>query len=505
MPADIPSHPILSPEAAAALEKRLFAGDERAEWKAMAQAGVAVASAALGDMEEAGGFPAGGRILLLAGKGNNAGDAFIAARDILGLYPGSSCDVLLAFGQRGLKSQASKAWRGLSEAGRGRVRAVTASEVGAAYDLCLDGIFGYQFRPPLPPGAVAAVAAADRADIRLRAAVDLPSGLNSKGAFSADFTYATGVAKAPLLSGTHAGRPRYLDLGFFEKEAPGAPAGADRVLLPSILRPLAGLRPFGIDKRTQGHLALVGGSEGYPGAILMAALAALRSGVGLLTVFVPKALAAAYAARAPEAMWVGMPETKSGALSAAGLRVFHARAGRATALAMGPGCGRDPGTHALLKAIARASKVPFLVDADGLQPDIVRTGKAPRILTPHAGELERIARGAELRPLARSIPAVIVAKGPVTRVCAGGPAYHSFLGGPVLSRGGSGDVLAGLTGGLLAQTPHDPMLAACRAVTLHGMAADLLARARGQAAVDILQLLDFLSPALRCAGSGRRG
>ena len=82
---------------------------------------------------------------------------------------------------------------------------------------------------------------------------------------------------------------------------------------------------------------------------------------------------------------------------------------------------------------------------------------------------------------------------PAETVCV----YHSFFGGPVLARGGSGDVLAGLIGGLLAQDPADPLLAAACGVVWHGTAADLLARAHGQVAVRTTQLLDFLAPALR--------
>jgi NAD(P)H-hydrate epimerase len=229
----------------------------------------------------------------------------------------------------------------------------------------------------------------------------------------------------------------------------------------------------------------------------MSTLAALQSGVGLVTACVPHPLVAGFAARAPEAMWVGLPVTASGALSLAGKAKVLKAAEKATALAMGSGLGRDPSAHALMKAIAKAAQVPLVIDADALQPDIVRTGQAPRILTPHAGELKRIAEGADLRRLGRTLPAVVVAKGPVTRVSDGGTVYHSFFGGPVLSRGGSGDLLAGLTGGLLAQTPADPLLAATRAAVWHGMAADQLARAEGQTPVQILQWLDFLAPALR--------
>ena len=127
----------------------------------------------------------------------------------------------------------------------------------------------------------------------------------------------------------------------------------------------------------------------------------------------------------------------------------------------------------------------------------MRAGKAPRILTPHAGELARISKGEDLLALCRSIPAVVIAKAAVTRISSGGPLYHCLHGGPVLSRGGSGDILAGLAGGLLAQTPAEPLLAACRAAMWHAVAADGLARAHGQTAVNILQLLDFLVPALR--------
>jgi NAD(P)H-hydrate epimerase len=219
--------------------------------------------------------------------------------------------------------------------------------------------------------------------------------------------------------------------------------------------------------------------------------------VGLVTVFVPERLASLYAARAPEAMWVGLPVTAGGGLSPRGASKILKIAARATALAIGPGLGKDPRTHSLALALVKASPVPLVIDADGLQPDIVRAGKAPRILTPHAGELARIARGLSLRELCRSVPAVVIAKGPVTRVSSGSAEFLSLHGGPVLSRGGSGDLLAGLAGGLLAQTPDEPLLAACRAATWHGSAADLLARSRGQTAVEILEWLDFLAPALR--------
>jgi hydroxyethylthiazole kinase-like uncharacterized protein yjeF len=503
MPApSIPSVPVLSTDQALKVETGLFGGDERKEWKAMVQAGRSVSLAALRDFQEIGAFPSEGRILVLAGSGNNAGDALIAARDVLERYPKAEADVLFAFGSRNLKPLAARAWRGLSEAGRGRVRTVGQTSLAGKYDLCICGIIGFRFRPPLPPQAAAAIEAASRCAIRFKAAVDLPTGWSERKAFRADFTYATGSVKEPLLDCENAGRPRYLDLGFFGGIPDDGKKGAasDRVILPSILAPLAGLRRASSDKRSQGHIYLVGGSGSFPGAILLATLSALRSGAGLVTSFVPKTLVAKFAARAPEAIWVGMPETADGGLSHKGLALVMDQIDRASALVVGPGLGRDPQSLSLAHDIVKKSTVPLVIDADALQPDIVRAGSVARILTPHAGEFKRIAKGASLHQLPKAVHGVVVRKGPVTQVCDGGAVYHSFFGGPVLSRGGSGDILAGLTGGLLAQDPSDPLSAACKAVVWHGMAADRLARERGQASVQISQLLDRLGPVLRETG-----
>jgi len=187
----------------------------------------------------------------------------------------------------------------------------------------------------------------------------------------------------------------------------------------------------------------------------------------------------------------------------------------------------------------KLAEVPVVLDADALQPSILAAAQGKRVIClPHAGEFNRLATGlggtgvspvvlaasdtgrlpmshgsgaslprqpadapelspAALRALARETGAVIVLKGSVTRISDGERIFHSFFGGPVLARGGSGDLLAGLTGGLLAQAPADPLLAACRGVVWHGLAADHLARDRGQVAVQVTQLLDYLPAALR--------
>ncbi len=479
------SHPILTCDEARVIEGKIFGGDEAKEWPAMQQAGRAIAAAVVRDFEELGGFPANGRVLVLAGKGHNGGDALIAATAVLEKFPAAKVDVLFVFGERALRPLAMRAWRDLAALG-----AKAVARPGASYDVGLDGVFGFQFRPPAEPRVVKWLEQINALPVRLRAAVDLPSA----GIFRADFTYATGSVKAPVVGVAAAGRVRYLDLGFFR----GDEKGAERVLLPSVLAPLGALRLAQSDKRTYGHVFVVAGSRNYPGAALMTVLAALRSGAGLVTAFVPESVAAAFAARAPEAMWVPWPETPGGGLALEGQHLLKEKLDRATAIVIGPGLGREKETLALVADIVKSARIPLVLDADALQPEIAFAGKAPRVLTPHAGEFARIAGKAELQAFAAKSRTTAVLKGVPTRIAAAdGVVYYSCFGGPVLARGGSGDLLAGLIGGLLAQSPREPLLAAARGVVWLGLAADALARAHGQVAVQTTQLLDFLPAALR--------
>src|ERR1019366_7535553 len=118
-----------------------------AEWAAMQRAGGAVGAAVLQDFLEIGGFPPDGRILVLIGKGHNGGDALLAAKFILEKKPEAWAGVIFAFVERGLRPLAWRAWQALVHAAPGRVAFTDDTETG--YDLCLDGIFGFQFRPPI--------------------------------------------------------------------------------------------------------------------------------------------------------------------------------------------------------------------------------------------------------------------------------------------------------------------------------------------------------------------
>jgi len=492
------SAPVFSCAEALAFEQARFSGPnaEAKEWEAMQAAGAGVGDGILRDACEHGGLQPGARILVLVGKGHNGGDALIAAQRILAAITGATADVCLVFGERALRPLAARAWRELQDSAPERVRQLrVADEWGGDFAVCLDGIFGFQYRSPLPDIAREVLERAQRLSVSFRAAVDLPSGLAEPGAFRADFTYATGTVKDLALTLPNAGRVRWVDLGW-DLSAAGV-GGTTRVLRPALLAPLAALRPSAVDKRSFGHVGILAGSRHYPGAALLAVKAALRSGAGLVSAFVPESLVPAFAAAAPEAIWVGWPETPDGGLALEGRHLIQQRGERIDAWVIGPGLGREAETLAWVAAQVAADARPVVLDADALQPGVLRAVRGPCIVTPHAGEWSRIAAGLSPEEFTVSHSIVVVAKGPMTRVVASGVSQVVLAGGPVLARGGSGDVLAGLIGGLLAQAPTDPVRAAARGALWHARAADALARERGQVAVATGDLLDRLPSALR--------
>lgn len=496
--------PILTAEQAGKLEEQLLSGEE-AVWSVMCRAGDAVAEAVKRDAQEGGGLPSGLRVLVLVGKGHNAGDALITARRLLEQDVSASADLLLAFPEERMRPLAKRALDALEQRCDGRVQRLSISrgEKPGVYDLSLDGLVGMRVRLPLEP-ALSAVLSWERAcSVGMRVAMDLPSGLAEQGAYQADFTYATGIVKSALLCCSNAGRIRYVDLGFFDKALINSGETLNRVMVPRLLSPLWRFRPPTSDKRSFGHVHVLAGSRHFPGAALMAVLGALHSGAGLVTGYVPESLVPAFAARAPEAMWVGLPETPEGGIALEARGLIQHRLDRGSSLVMGPGLGREAETLALVEGLLTSVHVPVVLDADALTPKIVKAGWAPRILTPHAGEFLRLAGGIDPERFSAEVTGVLVLKGPITRVVWHGQSHYSFCGGPVLARGGSGDLLAGLMGGLLAQNPIDPQLAALRAVLWQGMAADLMARDLGAVSATTTRLLEYLPKALRHACSLR--
>lgn len=522
-------HPVLSCREAVELEKGLLRGESDLEWKAMNRAGSALAEALLKDWREIGGPPESPRILILAGKGHNAGDAFLAVREILTVRPGARVDVLFCLGEDSLNPLARRAWTLLAgeAANTGRVHLVSLDgegdvprqlneRCGKRYHLFLDGLFGMNFRPPFhsPMDTVVAWCNEDlKAD--LRAAVDLPSGLSDEPTdlvIRADFSYMTGSPKRPLFEPAQAewcGRLRYLDLGFFEGGFEGSIER--KVILPQVLEPVKGLRGTMTHKRDYGHLLIAGGSRRMPGAILMSIMAAARSGVGLLTAAVPESLVSRFSTMVPEAMWIGCPETEEGGLALDGLHQLEKILAKTTAVLIGPGVGVEAETQAMLEELVNRIETPLVIDAEALQERLIERLRSRNDLrgkvaiTPHAGEFARITgrkfaeTGEEgLLRFCRDTGLLVLLKGPpFTRLCDGETISYGLPGGPVLARGGSGDILSGIAGSQVARSPSGIGDAMRRAIVWHGLAAEALAREFGQEAVRTTQLLDFLPRVLR--------
>ncbi len=510
------THPILTCTEARAWEHHLLGDDVEKAWGAMQRAGAGVGAAVLRDFVQWRPLPRDPRVLVLAGSGHNGGDALLAAREILRARPRGRITAVLLEPIEKLKSLARRAWDELAM--NSGVESISPApfhsrlDAGEIWDVTLDGLYGMSFRPPLPEAARAILTAVNDTPgaTGFRAAVDLPSGIADDSgdlAFKADFTYATGIAKQPLFNQAYmpwVGRIRYIDIGFFEKPYDGPRADAEEILLPTILEPLGRLRDSAGDKRSFGHLVVVSGSRAYPGAQMLNVLGALRAGAGLVTALTPYSHAPAFAAARPEAIWRACPEEMDGCHGAATFGAVRDLQGRASAVLAGSGLGRGVGTQNLLPLMAKTCLLPLVLDADALTPKVLQSvierpeGAGPVVITPHAGEFARIAgEGAHLADFCREHRVITVLKGPVTRICDGARTWCSTLGGPVLARGGSGDVLAGIIGALIAQRAGEPMLAAARGVVWHGLAADALARARGDTAALIGELPGHLPEVLR--------
>ncbi len=492
--------PVLSCAEAAAAEAAHIGGDGTKSWNLMRKAAGAVARHARSLLPAA---PR--RTLVIAGRGNNGADAFLAA--LLVAPRGGRVMCLLADGEpRG--ETALRAWR-RRKAGV-KVTLLKAGQAAQAFnqelDLVIDGLFGQSFRPPLSAGHRRILRLAGGTDA-VKVSVDLPSGLHDGGgattAFRADLTVSIGCLKRPLLTAggaRTAGRIRVADIGLPLAET------EENAALPALLRPLSRPRDARTDKRHQGRVAIIGGSDGMPGAALMNVRAALQSGAALVTAAVPESVRSAAAAATPEAMWRSFRTSRSGALATSEAAVLRALCEDKDAVLAGS--GMTPAALAALRLALARFKGDLVLDADALRPGLVRSPRSRGTLTllPHAGEFLRLT-GARMtteagRRWAGRLGAVIVLKGPLTAVTDGRRVTHVPHGGPVLARGGSGDLLAGMVVSLLARRRalrlgHFEAVEA--AVLWHALAAQRLGEARGEESVRTTELLPGLSPALRSA------
>jgi hydroxyethylthiazole kinase-like uncharacterized protein yjeF len=415
----------------------------------------------------------GADIALLVGAGNNGGDTLYAGAQLA--RRGAAVRALLLAPDR-----AHAGGRAALERAGGRVVAADPAQLRGV-DLVVDGIVGIGGHGGLRDAAIELASTARSART---VAVDIPSGVDAdtgeagEHCVHADVTVTFGALKVGLVSGAgvaYAGEVRLVDIGL------GAtlPAARTHILEASdVAARLPSPGPTD-DKYTRGVVGLVAGSTAYPGAGVLATGAAICGGAGMVR----------YAGTAADAIRARYPEAvvHEGAKPSA-LQV--------QAWVIGPGIGTDDAARALLADVL-STDVPVIVDADGITllgsaPELLRKRGAPTVLTPHDREFARIADGpsgdrlGSARAAAKALGATVLLKGDAT-VVAGpdGSAFINRTGTPWLGTAGSGDVLSGLIGSLLAAR-LDPTEAAAVGAYVHGVAGQIAAADGPPSSVDVL-------------------
>jgi NAD(P)H-hydrate epimerase len=466
-----------------------------------------------------------GPVAVVCGKGNNGGDGLVVAR----LLRAMAREVLVV-----CLAPASE----LSPDARANLDRLPGPPSVALDDpatieafeqavVIVDALFGTGFEGA-PRGAAAdAIELVNKAGKRVLS-IDVPSGVDAStgttegAAIEADMTVTFHAAKPGLWihpGKRHAGLVATIDIGIPR----GAPLQTSIGLIgEGVLQELPS-RGVGSTKFTSGHLVVIGGSSGLMGAPAMAAMAAMRAGAGYVTVCAPESQRAILDVQLIEPMTRGLPD-RNGSLTADAFEQATAVLERADAVTLGPGIGRRPETAQLVRELAACVEVPLLLDADGLQAFAGRLGelssrKAPLVLTPHAGELGRLLgidsgevnaeRLARVRQAAEQAGATVVLKGDDTLIAdPHGRVAISPGHSPALATAGTGDVLSGTIGTLLAQG-LDAFGAAAAGVDMHAEAGRIAAERQGSPegviATDVIAALPLARvPAAQRRRRGKR-
>ncbi|SEH92500.1 yjeF C-terminal region, hydroxyethylthiazole kinase-related/yjeF N-terminal region [Mycolicibacterium rutilum] len=425
----------------------------------MRRAATGLANAVVRELVRRTGGVSGRRVCAVVGSGDNGGDALWAATFLRRRGAGASAVLLNP------ERAHAKALAAFTGAG-GRI----VETVPAATDLVIDGVVGISGSGALRPAAAEVFAAVDDAGIPV-VAVDIPSGIDvHTGAADGPHVRAALTVTFGGFKPVHAlgecGRVELVDIGLTLPE----PAMVGMEAADVAARwPMPGPTD---DKYTQGVTGILAGSATYPGAAVLCTGAAVAATSGMVR----------YAGTAAQQVLSQWPEVIATSSPSA--------AGRVQSWVVGPGLGTDD-TGAAALWFALDSGLPVIVDADGLtivaaHPDLVTGRDAPTVLTPHAGEFARLAgappgedRVAATRRLADRLGVTVLLKGNVTVIAEpDGPVYLNPAGQSWAATAGSGDVLSGVIGALLA-AGLPPGEAAAAAAFVHARAADLAARDPG--------------------------
>src|SRR3954467_15930191 len=451
-----------------------------------------------------------GRVVVVCGKGNNGGDGIVAARVLR--QAGRDVEVMVVWPPEWMGEDAQAQLKKLPgpkpipfEAGR-------LNKAHVIVD-CLLGT-GSSGSPRSPADQVIEEMEAAKAPV---IAADVPSGVDaSTGEVEGSAVHCIATAtfhrpKAGLWvrpGKEYAGEVEVIDIGIPR----GGPARPEAGLIGSGALREVPRRSSASTKFSSGNVFIIGGSRGLTGAPSMSAQAAMRTGAGYVTVGAPASLELSFTVRLLEAMMVGLPEDGDGHLDPAGVEPVLKAIGRADAVVLGPGLSKDPDAQALVREIVPRIDVPLLIDADGLNAlaghfeDVLPQRRWPTVLTPHAGELGRLlgvdsheverARLSHAREAAARSKAFVVLKGDDTLVAApSGRVAVSRGGAPGLATAGTGDVLSGVIGAMLAKG-MPVATAACAGVYVHVRAGQLAAAPHGPDGVIASDVISALPAAL---------
>ena len=468
-------------------------------------------------------------VVVIAGHGNNGGDACVAARCLY--EDGFHVQVVMTCVPASLKGSAREAWDGMRTQGVPYVVLAAAESWIEDMDVfsgallrngvIVDGVLGTGCKGKPQGAAEKAIQWMNRMrSYAFVVSADLPSGMNGDTGESegemvrADVTVTFARPKCCFLSQAQSACVGHLvvaDIGIPDEicERNVADAPCQLIALPEVNR-LLPERAWQAHKGVFGRLCVIGGSAEFRHAPVLAALGALKSGVGLLTLAVPEQSVAAAAAHVPEAM-VSVLDAPLGSLSVESLAAWGRDLNGFDALVAGPGLSQAGPVSGLVSQLLGTYTGRLVLDADGLNVlAALRTeGWRPRegqrlVLTPHPGEAARLLgitvqdvqrdRLSAVRRLADVYRAVVVLKGAGTLVCEpGGVPWLNLTGNPGMASGGTGDVLGGMVGALWAQG-LDAVQAAIVAVWAHGTAGDFAAVAESQTSLSAISLVKQLGP-----------
>jgi NAD(P)H-hydrate epimerase len=465
-------------------------------------------------------YPPVRRIAVVAGKGNNGGDGFVAARKLIDM--GREVRLLLLADPAELKGDAAQMYARLPIKAL-IVRAVREVQSGIAdCDVIIDAILGTGFRPPVKDLYTDAIAAINARAVPV-VAVDIPSGADS----DAIHEQPGPITRADAIVTFTAPKPAHVFARLTSGPTIIAPIGSPaeavisngqmNLITEKDIASLIAPRPPESNKGNYGHVLVIGGSMGKAGAAAMAGMSALRAGAGLSTVATAKSVLATVAGFHPELMTEPLDETEHGSISMRALEYgrMDSLAEKKTVLAIGPGISRHGETAEFVRTIVTKYSNAIVLDADGLnafegKAELLTGKDRTLVITPHPGEMARLSgltipeiqrdRVNVARSFAQQHQLIVVLKGHRTVVAQpDGTIWVNATGNPGMSTGGTGDILTGMVAGFIAQYPERVNEAVIAAVYLHGLAGDVARETMGEQSLVATDLIRALPEAMRRA------